>query len=102
MIVLSVLNNGPQHGYGLAREIERLSGQALAFKEGTLYPALHALENDGMIAGDWQVSESGPPRKIYTITTKGLAELERRSRLWKDFSAVLDRVMKGEPDEQTA
>jgi DNA-binding PadR family transcriptional regulator len=99
-IVLAVLNKGSQHGYGVAREIERLSGQTLLFKEGTLYPVLHALERDGMITGVWEVSDSGPPRKIYSITPGGIAELERRTRLWSDFSVMLNRVIKGDADAQ--
>ena len=52
-LVLAVLQAAPLHGYGIAREIERRSGNALKFKEGTLYPALHALEREGLITGAW-------------------------------------------------
>jgi DNA-binding PadR family transcriptional regulator len=72
----------------------------LLFKEGTLYPVLHALERDGLITGDWEVSASGPPRKVYAITSQGISELERRTRLWIDFSGMLNRVLKGDSDAQ--
>src|SRR5205085_5364831 len=77
-LVLAVLNDAPLHGYGIAREIERRSGNALRFKEGTLYPALHALEREGMIAGSWNREAGGRERKVYQITPAGLAALERR------------------------
>ncbi|MCW3054928.1 MAG: ywzG [Chthonomonadales bacterium] len=97
-IVLTILKDTPQHGYGVAREIERRSGSALQFKEGTLYPALHALERDGLIAGTWETSESGPPRKVYAITPAGRTELAKRTRVWHDFSSAIDRLIGGDPD----
>ena len=99
-IVLAVLGRSSQHGYGIAREIERLSGQKLQFKEGTLYPVLHALEKEGLITGIWEISASGPPRKMYAITNLGTVELERRTREWSDFSNVLNRVITGDSDAQ--
>ena len=99
-VVLAVLNHGSQHGYGVAREIERLSGQTLLLKEGTLYPVLHGLERDGLIAGQWQESIGGPPRKLYSITSAGLEELDKRTRLWNDFSLMLNRVIEGDGDAQ--
>ena len=101
-IVLTVLKDTPQHGYGVAREIERRSGNTLQFKEGTLYPALHALERDGLITGNWEPSESGPPRKVYAITPEGRKELEKRARMWRDFSSAIDRLIEGDPDVQPA
>src|SRR5215470_11166232 len=74
-LVLAVLKDGPRHGYAIAREIERRSGNALKFKEGTLYPALHALEREGAITGQWEKVTGGRERKVYTITPAGLAEL---------------------------
>ncbi len=90
-LILSVLADAPRHGYGIAREINRRSGDALQFKQGTLYPALHALERDGLIAGAWDTSEQRP-RKVYTLTDAGQAELARRLRAWQTFSRMMADV----------
>src|SRR5919198_721815 len=63
-LVLAVLRDGPRHGYAIAREIERRSRDALKCKEGTLYPALHALEQQGLIAGEWREEKGGRQRKV--------------------------------------
>src|SRR2546423_12177572 len=78
-LVLAVLKDSPLHGYGIAREIERRSGNALKFKEGTLYPALHALEREGVITGEWQKEGNTGERKVHTNTPSRLAPLERRA-----------------------
>jgi PadR family transcriptional regulator PadR len=101
-LVLAVLRDGPRHGYAIAREIERRSEQGLRFREGTLYPALHAMERDGWIAGRWETPGGGPARKVYAITEAGLAELARRTRSWTDFARSINRVLEGGPDVQPA
>lgn len=90
-LILSVLADAPCHGYEIAREINRRSSDTLQFKQGTLYPALHALERDGMIAGEWDTSER--PRKIYTLTEAGKTELARRLNAWQTFSRVMADVI---------
>ncbi len=95
-LVLAVLNDAPLHGYGIAREIERRTDNALKCKEGTLYPALHALERDGHIAGEWQRKPEGGERKVYAITAEGKLELERRVRTWKTFAAAIGRALEGD------
>src|SRR3712207_1144294 len=92
-LVLAVLADAPRHGYGIAREIERRSGNALRFKEGTLYPALHALERDGLITGAWSGEGGGRERKVYRITPAGLGELERRTRTWTEFATAIFQVI---------
>src|SRR2546421_9161865 len=78
-LVLAVLRDGPLHGYGIAREIERRSESALQCKEGTLYPALHALERDGLVRGEWRREEGGRERKVYSLTPPGAVALEERA-----------------------
>src|SRR5258707_15089479 len=76
-LVLAVLKDAPLHGYGIAGEIERRSANARKFKEGTLYPALHALERAGLRTGQWHKEGSARERKVDTITPAGPARRDR-------------------------
>lgn len=100
-LILSVLNGGALHGYAIAREIERRSGGVLEWKEGTLYPALHALEKDGLIVAQWEEKERGPARKVYALTPEGEADLKRRSVMWSQFSRAVSDVLGLSPKENT-
>jgi len=92
-LILSVLQDAPLHGYAIARVIERRSGNALRFKEGTLYPALQGLERDGFIQSAWDTSSAGPARKVYTLTETGGTELTRRTRSWQSFVSAINTVI---------
>ncbi len=92
-LVLAVLKDGAQHGYAIATEVNRRTGGALKFKQGTLYPVLHALERDGLIKGQWEHEDGERPRKVYTIARAGRAELARRMKVWKQFSLAVDSVI---------
>lgn len=92
-LVLSVLRDGARHGYDIAREVERRSENSLTFKHGTLYPVLHALENEGLIASEWEHPDGERPRRVYRITETGLAELERCVRTWQEFARAMERVI---------
>lgn len=94
-LVLAVLSDAPLHGYGIAREIERRTENALKCKEGTLYPALHALERDGHVKGEWQRKPEGGERKVYEITLAGRAELEQRIQSWNTFATAIGRALEG-------
>jgi PadR family transcriptional regulator PadR len=100
-LVLAILKDAPRHGYGIAREIERRSENALKFKEGTLYPALHTLEREGLICGEWQKEAGGRERKVYAITPAGLTALEQRTRTWNTFASAIERVIGGQKDAPT-
>ena len=99
-LVLAVLRNGPLHGYAIAREIERRSENALGCKEGTLYPALRALESDGLISGEWLREDGVRERKVYSLTPSGTKALEQRARMWEKFAAAVERVISGGYDEE--
>jgi PadR family transcriptional regulator PadR len=92
-LILAVLSDGGLHGYAIAREIERRSGGILEWKEGTLYPALHALEKDGLIEAQWENNERGPSRKVYALTQEGKNDLKRRSAMWSQFSRAVNDVL---------
>lgn len=99
-LILAVVSEGPLYGFAIAREINRRSDNALQLKQGTLYPALHALERDGWIVGSWEIPEGERPRKVYTLTDAGRSELERRTQAWGKFSAAMEGVMGGKRREQ--
>jgi PadR family transcriptional regulator PadR len=101
-LILTVLADGPQHGYAIASEIQKRSGDVLKFKHGTLYPALHALEIEGFISGAWEHGSSDRPRKVYRISEAGTAELAKRLKMWRTFSTAIDDVIGGKLDGQLA
>ena len=98
MLILAVLRTEPLHGYAIAREIERLSGNDLKFRDGTLYPALQQLENTGLIVGAWEPTEKAPPRKVYRLPDSGIVELERRVGAWGRFQQTINTIIGLVPD----
>ena len=101
-LVLAVLADSPLHGYGIAREIEKRSEDALSFGEGTLYPALKTLEKSEFIVGRWsEAAERGPARKVYEITPAGIEELARIRLAWSEYSQSVSRVFRGATTEGT-
>jgi PadR family transcriptional regulator PadR len=98
-LILSLLQEQPMYGYQLSKELQRRSKGYFEFKEGTLYPALHRMEQQGLLRGEWQVVNEGPSRKVYHLTDKGLEELARSQTEWATFAdrllAVLGRPATG-------
>jgi transcriptional regulator len=82
---------GAQHGYGLARRIEATSGDLLSINQGTLYPILLKLEQEGSIASAWGASDNNRRAKFYKITARGRRELEREEREWAQTNEILVR-----------
>jgi len=101
-LVLAVLREQKLHGYAIAREIERRSHNVLRCKEGTLYPTLHALERDGLVSGAWEKDERGRNRKIYTITTEGLAAFDHGRQTWTSFASAIEQVLGDISHEKTS
>jgi PadR family transcriptional regulator PadR len=93
-LILAVLKHGPLHGYAIARAIEEWSADALHLREGTLYPALRQLEEQGVIQSTWEVQEPGPARRVYSLTEAGQAEFARRVETWESYSAAINAVLK--------
>jgi PadR family transcriptional regulator, regulatory protein PadR len=96
-LLLAVLQQGPLHGYAIAREIERRSNEALQLGEGSLYPALRTLERDGLVVSRWEPQMSGPARKVYVLTEAGHAEIAARTRSWREFVEAVENVIGGQP-----
>ena len=101
-LILAVLEDAPLHGYGIAREIEKRSADALSIGEGTLYPALRVLEQDGFVQAAWDTSGPGAARKVYELTPSGKQELIRFREAWREYSRSVDKVLGGLPGIQPA
>jgi PadR family transcriptional regulator PadR len=95
LLVLTVLRDGELYGYEIAQRIRERSGGAFIPSEGSLYPALHALEADGALEANWQDSDRGPRRRYYKITKNGLAMLEEHAQEWASFSLSMGQAVGG-------
>ncbi len=93
LLILAVLSDNPRHGYAIAREIERRCADALKVGEGALYPALRALEREGLVESAWETQPSGPARRIYTLTDAGSAKLAASLKSWQRFSNAVNAVL---------
>lgn len=89
MLILKALSAGPAHGYGVARWIEVATGDALEVGEGTLYPALHRLEERGWITARWGASENNRRAKYYSLTKSGRARLGVESANWRRYASAV-------------
>jgi PadR family transcriptional regulator, regulatory protein PadR len=99
LMVLKTLDLlGPLHGYGIARRIEQISGDLLAVNQGTLYPLLLKLEQEGAIASDWGTSENNRRARFYRLTRAGRKQLRTETRDWEQTAAIIARFfdVKGE------
>ena len=94
-LLLAVIGEKQRHGYEIVQRVEQLSKGAFRWREGTVYPALHRLEKQGLIVGDWQLAESGRQRRVYTITPLGQEGLSQQKQEWSLFASSVNRVLKG-------
>ncbi|HUL72650.1 MAG TPA: PadR family transcriptional regulator [Vicinamibacterales bacterium] len=94
-MVLRVLADGPDHGYGIGARIERALDHATPIEDGSLYPALYRLERRGLIQGSWGRSEANRRARFYALTPKGRAALARRTREWAAFARAVSRLLTG-------
>ncbi|PKR83363.1 PadR family transcriptional regulator [Heyndrickxia camelliae] len=93
LLLLHLLEEQDMYGYQLSKEMERRSEDAFQIKEGTLYPALKKLEEQGYIDSYWQDQEKGPSRKYYCITKAGKEALLQKSKEWSRFVGVMTKVL---------
>ena len=95
LLILTVVERrGPLHGYGIATAIEELSEEALRVEEGSLYPALHRMEELGWIRAEWKVSETNRRARFYCLSNAGKKQLASESERWRSFSAGVSRVLR--------
>ena len=96
LILLSTLFEGEKYGYEITKEISRLTNHEILLKEGSLYPALHKLEKEGLVESYWQQQEQGKPnRKYYIITENGIKAVEEERKKWSSFMGIMGRVIYG-------
>jgi transcriptional regulator len=93
MLILKVVALGPIHGYAIAQRIELISKEVLQVQQGSLYPALHRLENRGWLAADWRNTETGREAKFYSLTPAGRKQLELESENWDRLSKAIRLIM---------
>lgn len=93
LLLYLISESGRIHGYRLIKEIRQRSGGFFRFREGTVYPALHKLESDGLIEGQWQTQPNGQQRRYYRITEKGKEVLLKRLNMWFRFADAMNLVL---------
>ena len=93
LLVLKTLSWGPAHGYSVARWIQQLTDDVLEVGEGSLYPALHRLEERGWVDSEWRRSENNRKAKFYKLTTTGRAQLRSESATWSQFAGAIAKVL---------
>lgn len=94
LLILKTLAWGPAHGYAIARWIQQLTGQVLTVGEGSLYPALHRLEERGAITSEWRLTEHNRRAKFYKLTTTGRQQLRAETAMWTQFVDAVGKVLR--------
>jgi len=94
LLVLRSLARAPMHGYGITLHIQRVSNEALRVEEGSLYPALHRMEQDGWIAADWGLTENNRRARYYRLTTKGRKQLAIEEKNWSKLTQAIAEVLR--------
>ncbi len=93
MLILKVVALGPIHGYAIAQRIEQISREVLQVQQGSLYPALHRLENRGWLKAEWRNTETGREAKFYALTREGRRQLDVESSNWDRLSEAIRLIM---------
>lgn len=93
LLVLKTLSIGPGHGYGIAVHIQEISRDVLRIEEGSLYPALHRMEQAGWIAAEWQMTASNRRARVYSLTPRGRRQLVEARKKWDSLTDAVSRVL---------
>jgi PadR family transcriptional regulator PadR len=93
LLILKVIALGPIHGYAIAQRIQQISREVLQVQQGSLYPALHRLENRGYLAADWKETETGREAKYYRLTAKGRSHLNSETANWKRLATAIGLIV---------
>ena len=93
LLILKALSSGPLHGLGASRRIEQITGGTFLVQPGSLFPALHRLEEAGFLASDWQPSENNRRAKYYTLTKAGRRQLGEEAAQWNEIALAIARAL---------
>jgi transcriptional regulator len=94
LLILKVVALGPVHGYSVAQRLQQVSRDVVQVPQGSLYPALHRLENRGLLAAEWKQTDSGRDAKFYRLTRKGKAQLEMQTASWRRLSEAVALILR--------
>ena len=94
LLVLKSLEPGAMHGWGITLHIQRISNEVLRVEEGSLYPALHRMEQDRWISSNWEITEKGRKAKVYAITDRGMKQLADEQESWSRLTRGVNRVLR--------
>ena len=94
VLILKAVATEPRHGWAIAKRIEAVSGDVLQIKQGSLYPALHRLEQQGLIKAEWGVNDTGREAKFYALTRAGRAQLQEELSQWERLSAAIHLALR--------
>jgi transcriptional regulator len=93
LLILKTLNGGAKHGWGISQRIQEVSREVLQVNQGSLYPALHRLEQQGLIESEWGASENNRQAKFYSLTRLGRKQLAEETRNWERLSEAVARIL---------
>ena len=93
LLILKTLSLGPQHGWGVAQQIQQTSRNLLQVNQGSLYPALHRLEEQGWIEAEWGTSENNRRAKFYRLTATGRRQLDRETAGWQQYAQAVQWIL---------
>ena len=94
LLILKIAALGPVHGYGIAQRLQQVSRDVVQVPQGSLYPALHRLENRGLLAADWKETETGREAKFYRLTRQGRGKLEAETASWRRLSEAVGMILR--------
>src|SRR6266511_1694425 len=92
LLILQVVALGPIHGYAIAQRLQQISRDVVQVQQGSLYPALHRLENRGFLAAAWKASDTGRDAKFYRLTVKGRAQLKEETKNWARLAEAIGQI----------
>ena len=94
LLILKVVTLGPVHGYAIAQRLQQVSRGVVQVPQGSLYPALHRLENRGLLTADWKETETGREAKYYRLTRKGRTQLESEAASWQRLTEAVSLILR--------